>query len=141
MSFSFGKTSLKRLEGVHPSLRLVLEDAIKISKVDFGIASGVRTAEEQYQKYINGLSEIDGYKKKSKHQIQEDGYGHAVDVYIWDGRNKKGIFDYTKENGWMWLEVGRAILRASRLRNVPITWGLTFNIGSGYDIGHFELKD
>jgi len=141
MGYSFGKTSLKRLEGVHPSLLLILKSAIKMSKVDFGIASGVRTAEEQHRKYEKGLSELDGYKRKSKHQIQEDGYGHAIDIYIWDGQNKRGIFDYTEENGWMWLEVGRAMLRASRLLDVPITWGLTFNIGSGYDVGHFELKD
>ena len=139
MGYSFGDTSLKRLEGVHPSLVLALKRAIKESKVDFGIASGVRTSWEQREKYEKGLSELDGYKKKSKHQIQEDGYGHAVDIYIWDGENKKGVFDYTKENGWMWLEVGRAILRASRLLGVPVTWGLTFNIGDGYDIGHFEL--
>jgi len=139
MGYSFGDTSLKRLEGVHPSLVLALKRAIKESKVDFGIASGVRTSWEQREKYEKGLSELDGYKKKSKHQIQEDGYGHAVDIYIWDGENKKGVFDYTKENGWMWLEVGRAILRASRLLGVPITWGLTFNIGNGYDVGHFEL--
>ena len=141
MGYSFGKTSKNRLKGVHPSLTLVLNKAIKESKVDFGIASGVRTADEQNEKYKKGLSELDGYKKKSKHQIQEDGYGHAVDIYIWDRENKRGIFDYTKENGWMWLEVGRAILRSSRLLNVPIVWGLTFNIGNGYDIGHFELKD
>jgi len=141
MEFKFSETSLKRLNGVHPSLTLVLNKALEMSKVDFGIASGVRTAEEQNKKYRKGLSELDGYKRKSKHQIQEDGYGHAVDIYIWDKENKKGVFDYTKENGWMWLEVGRAILRASRLLDVPITWGLTFNIGSGYDVGHFELKE
>jgi len=138
--FIFGNTSKKRLNGVHPDLVLVLNKAIEESKVDFGIASGVRTEEEQREKYEKGLSELDGYKRKSKHQIQEDGYGHAVDIYIWDGENKRGYFNYTKENGWMWLEVGRAILRASRLLGVDITWGLTFNIGNGYDIGHFELK-
>jgi len=138
--YRFGETSKKRMKSLHPSLLLLLNKAIKETKVDFGIASGVRTAEEQREKYEKGLSELDGYKRKSKHQIQEDGYGHAVDIYIWDGKNKRGVFDYTKENGWMWLEIGRAMLRASRLLDIDIVWGLTFNIGGGYDIGHFELK-
>ena len=139
--FKFSNTSLRRLNGIHPDIVFVLNKALEESKVDFGIASGVRTAEEQREKYEKGLSELDGYKRKSKHQIREDGYGHAVDIYIWDGKNKRGVFNYAKENGWMWLEVGRAILRASRLLGIDIVWGLTFNIGNGYDIGHFELKD
>jgi peptidoglycan L-alanyl-D-glutamate endopeptidase CwlK len=139
--FFFGDTSKKRLSGVHPDLIKVLNTAITITKVDFGIACGVRTAKEQNELYKKGLSDCDGYKIKSPHQIQKDGYGHAVDVYIWDDKNHKGVFVYDKNTAWMWLEVGRAILRSARLHDIDMIWGLTFDIGSGYDIDHFQLKD
>jgi hypothetical protein len=52
--FQFSKTSIQRMEGIHPKLRSVMMTAIESCPVDFGIASGLRTAEEQAELYAMG---------------------------------------------------------------------------------------
>jgi len=134
-NFKFGKTSLKRMEGLDEKLIETLNLAIKETKVDFSIAEGLRTAERQNELFKKGLSELDGYKKKSAHQS-----GLAVDIvpYV---PEKGGALWELKGNEAEWLEVGRAILRSARLLGVNLEWGLTYNIGNGYDLPHFEKKD
>lgn len=83
----FGSTSKKNMEGVHPLLIQILEILVKL--FDVSVICGVRTTQEQQDLYAIGrtkdlnrkpVTSRDGVNKKSKHQIQEDGYGHAVDV-------------------------------------------------------------
>ena len=133
MSFYLSKTSLKRLDGVDERLVEVVKKAIEITKVDFSVVSGYRTAEEQNKLYLEGKSECDGYKNKSKHQE-----GLAVDVAPY--KEGKLLWDM-EAHAYEWLEVGRAMLRSARLLGVDLTWGLTFNIGEGYDLPHFEIKE
>jgi peptidoglycan L-alanyl-D-glutamate endopeptidase CwlK len=98
MGYKFGKTSRRRLDGVHPDLIKVLEHAIARSEIDFCIASGVREEDEQMALYSKGrirhhqegewivadknkiATNADGIDKKSAHQRKADGYGHAVDI-------------------------------------------------------------
>lgn len=47
MTYTFSKTSLKRLEGVHPDLVRVATRALELSEVDFGITEGRRTLAKQ----------------------------------------------------------------------------------------------
>ena len=129
----FGKTSTARMKGLVPRLVDILNDAIKITKQDFSIISGLRTADEQAKIYASGNSELDGYKYRSAHQD-----GKAVDIapYI----NGKVVFEldgYEKE----WMEIGRAMLRVAKKHDVVLEWGLAYNIGNGYDQGHFQVGD
>lgn len=74
---------------VHPLL-LDKIGSIMIAMRELGfpmkLVSGVRTAEQQQELYAQGRTKpgpivtyLDGVKKKSNHQVKEDGFGHAVD--------------------------------------------------------------
>lgn len=91
--YKFSNRSLGKLEGVHPDLVKVCKRAIEISSYDFGITDGVRDLETQ-RKYV---SEGKSQTIDSKHLVQDDGYGHAIDfaVYV-DGKVTWEIGYYRK---------------------------------------------
>lgn len=76
MTFVLGAGSLKELTGVHPRLVDVVQRAIKISPVDFGVHDGLRTEAEQREYVKRGVSQT----MNSMHRKQADGLGHAVDL-------------------------------------------------------------
>lgn len=87
MGYRLGTTSRKNLERITPPLKRIVEEAIKITKQDFTVYAGARTAEEQNALYKQGRTTAgdivtfkDGYKNKSNHQIWADGFGRAVDL-------------------------------------------------------------
>jgi peptidoglycan L-alanyl-D-glutamate endopeptidase CwlK len=55
-----------------------MNEAIKITNVDFGIAEGYRSIEKQQQYFKEGKSKIDGVSKKGKHNYSPS---LAVDIY------------------------------------------------------------
>ena len=75
--YNWGKTSLKRMNGLDERLIKVLFRALQISSkkkdgIDFTIPQygGLRTADRQNKLFENGFSKCDGYEKKSFHQTQ-----------------------------------------------------------------------
>lgn len=83
---TLGKNSLAKMKGLHPDLILLIEASIKDTPIDFSIVSGVRTTKEQQALYAQGrttpgavVTQVDGVKKKSNHQVKSDGLGHAFD--------------------------------------------------------------
>jgi len=81
MTFTLSPRSRGNMAGLHPDLVRIVEGAILSTTVDFGVTGkAVRTAEEQHALYLRGVSQIDGYKRKSNHQPWADGFGHAVDL-------------------------------------------------------------
>ncbi len=52
--FNFSQRSKDKMKGVHPDLIKVMEEAIRISPIDFAIVQGVRTQEEQNALYEQG---------------------------------------------------------------------------------------
>ena len=72
----FGKSSIQKLQGVHPDLVKVMNLAIQKSSQDFSITEGVRTLERQKELLAKKLTQT----LKSNHIKQADGFGHAVDV-------------------------------------------------------------
>jgi len=133
-NFKLSKTSLKRLEGVDEKLVEVVKRAIKETKVDFAVAEGLRSAERQNELYKKGYTELDGYERKSAHQL-----GKAVDIvpYV---KEKGGALWKIEGNEKEWLEIGRVMLRSARLLGVDLEWGLTYNLKKGVDAPHFQLK-
>ncbi len=57
MSFNLSNRSRNKLDGVNPQLVAVVERAIKLTKVDFGVTYGVRTVEEQEKLVAAGRSQ------------------------------------------------------------------------------------
>ena len=87
--YTLSETSLKMLKGVHPNLVNFMTELIKISPWDFKITAGVRTAAEQNLEYQKGrtapgakVTNADGYKLKSNHQVKFNGLGYAADIGV-----------------------------------------------------------
>lgn len=80
MGYSFGKRSTKNLNTCEDDIRKVMEMAISVSEVDFGISEGVRTLERQMELFNQGKSKIDGTTRKGKHNHNPS---QACDIYIY----------------------------------------------------------
>ena len=76
--YKFGNTSKSRLQTCHKDIQLIMNESIKITNVDFGIAEGHRSIEKQQQYFKEGKSKIDGVNKKGKHNYMPS---FAVDIY------------------------------------------------------------
>ena len=78
MAYNLSSRSKSRLEGVEEDLVKVVERAIELTEVDFGVIQGLRTMEEQKSLVAKGASKT----MKSKHLE-----GKAVDLMAYiDGR-------------------------------------------------------
>ena len=78
MAFKLSKRSKDNLYGVHPDLCAVVERAIQITRIDFGVSEGLRTLARQKQLKADGKSKT----LNSMHLTQADGFSHAVDLYV-----------------------------------------------------------
>ena len=116
MTFFLGTRSRNEMVKTHPALISVVELAITRTVVDFGVHDGLRTAAEQNALYRRGASQIDGYTRIGKHQIQSDGFSHAVDLVPWiDGQFQ-----------WDWdaiYLIADAVVSSCRQLDVPLRWG------------------
>jgi len=118
MGFNLSNRSKAKLEGVHPDMVAVVERAIELTKVDFGVTYGVRTLEEQERLVASGRSQT----MKSKHLIQDSGYSHAVDVVAYDGPDvvwEINVYD----------DICDAFKQAAEELGVAIKWGAAWSEG------------
>jgi len=116
MTFVLGAKSLARLAGVHPDLTAVVRRAIAITGQDFTVLEGVRTAERQAEYFRRGVTRV----KVSRHQIQRDGLGHAVDLVPWvDGGPR-----------WEWPPI---YIIAASMREAAIELGVALRWGGVWD--------
>jgi hypothetical protein len=147
--YSFSQTSLDKMLKVHPKLVEIMKEAIKNSPFDFRITDGARTAEEQFDLYQIGRSKpgrkvtnCDGYKSKSNHQIKADGYGYAVDIFICGKYDEQGNYiKYNTQEGYdnkKLKAVADHIKKIAKDKNIRVEWGGDWK--GGWDSPHFELK-
>ena len=145
--YSFTQSSLDKMKKVHPKLVEVMKAVITDSPFDFRITDGARTAEEQFALYQIGRSKpgrivtnCDGKKFKSNHQIKSDGYGHAVDIFPC-GIIENGVYrKFTSEEGYDEKKlklIANHILAVAKIKNINIEWGGNWKM---HDTPHFELK-
>lgn len=110
--FVLGAKSLATLVGVHPDLASLVKSAIGISEVDFGVHEGLRSIETQKTYVARGVSKT----MNSKHLVQADGFGHAVDLVPYlDGQLR-----------WEWpliYPIAAAMQDAARAATIKIRWG------------------
>ena len=145
--YSFSQSSLDKMKKVHPKLVDVIKAAIVNSPFDFRITDGARTAEEQFALYQKGrtlpglkVTNCDGKKFKSNHQIKSDGYGHAVDIFPC-GVYENGVYrKFTSDEGYDDKKlrlIANHILAVAKSKNVNVEWGGNWKM---HDTPHFELK-
>ena len=118
MAFKLSSKSKKKLDGVHPDMVAVVERAIELTDVDFGVTYGVRTLAEQKKLVASGRSQT----MKSKHLKQDDGYSHAVDVVAYDGKDvvwEINVYD----------NICDAFKQAAIEKGVSIKWGAAWSEG------------
>ena len=134
--YKFSRSSEKRLMYLHTNLQKFFIELLKISPYDFSISQGVRTAEEQNKLYQQGrtikgkiITNCDGYKSKSKHQVKEDGFGHAGDIAILVDGKVTWEEKYYKE-----------VARAGRIlmQKYNVEWGGDWK--KFKDLPHFEYR-
>lgn len=110
--FVLGNVSKDHMRGLHPALINVGKGAIVITKQDYGIIEGVRTRARQVENVAKGVS----WTMDSKHLVQPDGFGHALDAVPWH----QGAYR------WEWalvFPVAAAFRAAAIAENVRLRWG------------------
>ena len=116
--FRLSTRSMSRLEGINPDLITVVTEAIKLTKVDFGVTCGMRTVEEQEKLVASGASQT----MKSKHLE-----GRAVDLVAYVGSSVTWQLN-------MYDDIADAMADACCELGVPIKWGAAWSEG---DIGDY----
>ena len=112
MTFRLSQRSLDRLVGVKPQLVNVVQYAIEITTVDFGVTEGLRTIETQRKYVAAGKSQT----MDSKHLT-----GDAVDLVAYiDGQVSWELNVYDN--------IVEAMREAAAQYGVALRWGAAWNI-------------
>ena len=116
------------MAGIDQQLVKVVERAIQITKVDFGIPKygGLRTVQDQQMLFDAGASKADGVENKSYHQT-----GNAVDFFAYVDGVATWDIKYM-------AQVACAFLQAAIDVRVGVEWGGTWT--SFIDTPHIQLK-
>ena len=151
MSFNLSLTSQARLHnGIHPDMVRLVEYLAQNSTIEFVVAEGLRTAEEEFALWrdchnLDGSriigapwkTDCNGYPKgqptpqgavgtgESNHQS-----GHAVDLVV--TISGKAVWDIAH-----YQQLADAVLGAAAKLDIPVVWGGTF---PRPDPDHFELN-
>lgn len=147
--YELSEISKAYFKNVHPHLIEVISTAITDSPYDFKLTAGARTAQEQNALYQlgrtragNKVTNCDGYKSKSNHQIKADGYGYAVDIFICGKYDEQGNYvKYNTQEGYDFKKlkaVADHIKSIAKAKGYKVEWGGDWK--GGWDSPHFELK-
>lgn len=110
--FKLSENSLRKLKGVDPKLVAVVNRAIELSTVDFGITEGLRSIETQKKYVAAGKSQT----MKSKHID-----GKAVDLVAYvDGAVSWELNLYDN--------IADAMAKAAKELGVPLKWGAAWTV-------------
>jgi len=139
MCYKFSKSSVKRMQGVHPDLIIIFTEAIKNSPIDFGIPGdgGLRTAARQHEMFLDPdiETQCDGYKDKSYHQS-----GKALDFYAYvDGSASWSVHHLSMVASVIMSTANR--LKKEGKITIDLYWGGQFGSSdfTGWDLPHFEV--
>ena len=112
MAYKLSTKSQERLIGVEPELKEVVYEAIKVTKIDFGVIEGLRTEEKQKQLVESGASQT----MKSKHLE-----GRAVDLMAYIGG--RGSWELN-----VYDEIADAMKEAALKVDVAVRWGAAWTV-------------
>ena len=122
MGYRLGLRSKLRLQGVHPDLVRVVEQAIEITRVDFTVLEGMRTEDRQRELVKKGASTT----MRSRHLT-----GHAVDLGAY--------VDGTVRWDWpLYYTIADAMKQAAQELKVEMEWGGDWK--SFPDGPHYQLS-
>tara|TARA_R100000935_G_scaffold51357_1_gene77777 strand:+ start:1209 stop:1667 length:459 start_codon:yes stop_codon:yes gene_type:complete len=119
MTFKLSTRSQDRLIGVDERLVAVVQGAIHLTKVDFGVICGMRTLKEQQELVEKGASQT----MKSKHLN-----GLAVDLMAYCGSRSSWELN-------LYDDIADAMSESARDVDVPIRWGAAWTVSN---IAHYQ---
>lgn len=135
--YKFSARSLRNLETCHPDLQELAHECIK--HVDFSVIEGHRSRERQMELYNQGMSQLDGKTKLSKHNhspslafdlLPYPAVLHGVNV--WNDHDRFRHF-------------AGFVRGVAAVKGINIRWGGDWNSDfsmedtSFHDLPHFEL--
>ena len=112
MAYKLSTRSQERLMGIEPELKEVVYEAIKVTKIDFGVIEGLRTEEKQKQLVESGASQT----MKSKHLE-----GRAVDLMAYIGG--RGSWELN-----VYDEIADAMKEAAVKVDLAVRWGAAWTV-------------
>ena len=112
MTFKLSQRSRDKLEGVDAGLVAVVDYAIAVTKIDFGVICGLRSIEEQRELVAKGASKT----LKSKHID-----GCAVDLMAYIG--SRGSWELN-----IYDEIADAMKEGAQAASVGVRWGAAWHI-------------
>lgn len=116
--FTLNAKSLTELKGVHPDMVKIVKRAAEIAADPFIVFDGARTLEEQREFVRRKVSKT----MRSRHLVQTDGYGHAVDLVPLVAGQARWDWGTPKRPGPIWT-VAVVMAKASRDLGIDIIWG------------------
>ena len=116
MTFKLSANSMSKMTGIKNELHTIVCEAIRLTKIDFGVICGKRTEAEQRELVAKGASQT----MRSKHLT-----GDAVDLMAYvqvDGKSRAS---------WelnLYDDIADAMKQAAKNNNVKIRWGAAWHI-------------
>ena len=112
MTFKLSQRSHDRLVGVNPKLVEVVNRAIQVTTVDFGVTEGLRTIETQ-----------EAYVKAGKSQTMNSKHigGNAVDLVAYIGGGVSWELN-------LYDNIAEAMREAALEVGLPLRWGAAWNV-------------
>tara|TARA_R100001015_G_C4634992_1_gene202979 strand:+ start:227 stop:679 length:453 start_codon:yes stop_codon:yes gene_type:complete len=112
MTFKLSANSMSKMTGIKNELHTIVCEAIRLTKVDFGVICGLRTQEEQDALLAKGATQT----KTSKHMT-----GDAVDLMAYVGSRASWELN-------LYDDIADAMKKAAKNNNVKIRWGAAWHI-------------
>ena len=129
MAFKFGKKSLEKINNpkLHPKLKLLLNEAIKTSPIDFTVLETVRTIEQQRIYVAKGTSKT----MKSRHipSTNKSGLCEAFDI---------APYPIDWKNIARFKQLAEHIKKVAKQLNIAIEHGGDWKTLKDYP--HYQLK-
>jgi len=128
MTFALGQHSIDKLVGVHPDLVAVVKLANTISKVDFSVVQGLRSASDEADMVKKHASTT----MHSRHLAGKSGFACAVDCAAF----------VNGQIAWeplaLYAQINDAMQAAAKALRVPVAWGGAWAKFKDFD--HWELS-
>ena len=112
MTFKLSANSMSKMTGIKDELHTIVCEAIRLTKVDFGVICGKRTEAEQQELVAKGASQT----IKSKHLT-----GDAVDLMAYVGSRASWELN-------LYDDIADAMKQAAKNKGVKIRWGAAWHI-------------
>ena len=103
---------MSKMTGIKNELHTIVCEAIRLTKIDFGVICGKRTEAEQQELVAKGASQT----MKSKHLT-----GDAVDLMAYVGSRASWELN-------LYDDIADAMKQAAKNNNVKIRWGAAWHI-------------